>query len=514
MPVAKTAIAAFLKKRGPTPIRVKGKSFAQLCDMAEDITGTRPCFKAKPRMCQVEGLVFALWARRCSFFYDPRTGKSPMTLFILEHLKRINQFKRALIIAHAPIGLEEWEGQYRTFCDLNLKFITSSPDAFDRLCDALESDCDAIVIAWPTLQTIFTVSQKVGKRNRLHADLDKLEAVAEFFDAIIIDEIHKAMNDDALRFVIAEELCRHCDWRIGLTGTPFGRDPSKLWAQTYLLDGGEALSPNKAFFEQAFGKKKYNHFSKKDEYPFDNSNLPIVREKIAHMMLACTLDEVQDVNVITGVVSLRMTEKQQMEYDAVVQNVIERGIHDEKSAKNAFVQLRRIASGYTKFIDDDGQTRYVDFFGTSKLVWLEELLVNLEPDLKCIIVHEFIHSGELICRLLEKLKIKHNWLYGKTKDRKTLKSDFQEGDTQVLVANWQTGGTSINLAAADYLCFFESPASAIARQQVEARPMARGARLLILDDLVCAPIERRILSFNAEGKSLVSAIKKDPSILR
>jgi hypothetical protein len=69
---------------------------------------------------------------------------------------------------------------------------------------------------------------------------------------------------------------------------------------------------------------------------------------------------------------------------------------------------------------------------------------------------------------------------------------------------------SINLSAANYLCFFESPVSVIARRQAEARPLARGDRPLVIDDLVCAPIEAKLLDFVREGQSLRDALIKDP----
>jgi len=106
---------------------------------------------------------------------------------------------------------------------------------------------------------------------------------------LMVDEIHKAMNNNSLRCTIASELSHHCKWHIELTGMPFGRNPSGLWAQAYIVDGRKALLDNYYFFEKVFGKKEHNYFSNHDEYPFDTDKLDILRGKIAHMVLSCKL---------------------------------------------------------------------------------------------------------------------------------------------------------------------------------------------------------------------------------
>jgi SNF2 family DNA or RNA helicase len=110
--------------------------------------------------------------------------------------------------------------------------------------------------------------------------------------------------------------------------------------------------------------------------------------------------------------------------------------------------------------------------------------------------------------LVAQAGIKYTWLYGETKDKDGALQAFRTGDAQVLIANTASGGVGIDLQMADYQCFVETPVSPIVRAQAEARALGpgRAGRALFMDDLVCAPIEERILGFLREGRDLLQEI--------
>src|SRR5207237_5832226 len=121
-------------------------------------------------------------------------------------------------------------------------------------------------------------------------------------------------------------------------------------------------------------------------------------------------------------------------------------------------------------------------FPSVKYEWLEDFLVDIESDAQIVIFHDFTHSGERICSLLDELKMKYVWIYGGTgvKNQPALLHKFQEKKVQVLVINAATGDVGVDLQIVDYQIFFESPVPVITRQQVEARAMGqeRGKRSL------------------------------------
>jgi hypothetical protein len=398
--------------------------------------------------------------------------------------------------------------------DLRAATVASGPGALDRFLAAAEGDADLLVTAWSTLQSLFTYKVITRKDEvRLRADTEILELVAGYFTTAVIDEIHLTGNHLSLRFAIAVQLLQHCHCKLGLTGTPLGRDPFKLWAQTYLIDDGETLSRNYYFFESAFGLKRKNPFKPRPEIIFDKSKLGLLTDRLGHRSLSCALTEIQEVNILRGTVELPMYGEQKLAYQGAIEAFIELRSGERQAITNAFIRLRQIASGYMPFSDEEGAQRMLHFGKSSKLEWLAEFIEAYDGATPCVIFHEFTPSGKLICEVLAKARIKHGWLHGGAKDRAGLIDAFRSGRAPILVANTATGGVGIDLPEADYLLFFESPVSPTIRQQAEARPMARGSRALLLDDLICAPIERRILGFVAEGRDMLAAIINDPRTL-
>jgi hypothetical protein len=532
VPTSPEAINRFLAAKPQSTIDIKGKGQDWCLDLiAKIFNGAQPRFKTPPRLSQIQGLAFGLWAQRVLWYWDPRTGKTKLSLDWLSFLRDTGKVRRALIIAHAPIGIDEWQSQYRLHSKLDIRFVRSGKTAWDDLCDALESDADAVCTTWSTLQELFSEMRPVARgakvgRNKRYPDYAKLRAVAELFDCAIIDEIHKAMNDQALRFKIAVELVKHCRWRAGLTGTPFGRNPFVLWAEAFLMDGGESLSTSRFFFEEAFGDRAYHHFNRLGyQYVFPKPGsrnherqMDILRGKLQHMVMSLALSDIQDTNVISNVIELTMLPKQRAAYRLAIGDHIEatKERASRQAIENIFLRLRQIASGFTVVTDPDTDEQHILDLDCAKLDWLEETFADIGDEFKVVIFHEYTHSGERLVQLFKKLKIKCGWIYGGTPmgERRKIIDRFQEGDLPVIISNAATGGTAINLSRADWLLFYESPPGVISRKQAESRPLARGERPLVMDDLVCASIEQRILDFNAEGKSFLDALVGDRDLIK
>lgn len=520
--ISPQALQSFLARPAPSTLGVRGKSREWLLDLIRRATGVplnpkTPWTGSDRDQRQLEAIAFALVEKQVLLHYAPRTGKTRISLDWFQHLRSMGQMRKGLAIAHAPIGVDEWEDQAPRHSNLRVACVRSGPCAGSDFLSAIQNpEVDVVIIAPPTLQSLFSekrLSRK--KRMRLYPDKVALREATQFFDAIAVDEIHGAMRPESLRHQIIAGLAEYPEWRLGLTGTPLGRNPFGLWGQTYIIDRGKSLTTSYFFFEAAFGVRKYNHFSRSNmEYVFDKKKMPILQEKLRHMTLTCTLEEIQDVQVIPSVVKLHMTPQQRAAYRELIDEIIASEREGEpRRVENIFVRLRQVSSGYRPFTDEDGNERLVEFPNPAKQIWLEDLLANLDPGTKVLVFHEFVNTGERLERLCAKLKVKHARLWGGTKDRRAIVGGFQQGRTQVLVANHGAGGTGIDLSAADYLCVYESPVAVIARQQMLMRPMAR-SRPLLLDDLVCSPVEERILKFHEEGKNLLDLFTRPRELAR
>lgn len=513
MPISQFAIDAFLRKPVPYIPNFKLADPEWLMATIFDLTGKPYKPRTQPRPHQLEGLAFALYQSRALLYYSMRLGKSLMSLQFAEQLRVSGKWRgKGIIICHAPIALDVWESEAEKHSNL---FIYPVRNQLDEFIAGLESDADLLVVPWSGLQNIFSemrISRK-GK-NKRYPDYEAVRIAAEGLSLAIIDEIHGAKNHTSLRFLIARELIKHCNYRLGLTGTPFGRNPFDVWTQAYLIDGGKTLGFNYNFFEAAFGLKKKNYFSGLPEYVFDKKKQPLLEEKLASISLPYKLEECQQVPVYPGSVELNITGDQYVAYQEAIDKIVKLNTGEKAEIQAVFIRLRQISSGFLPFIDAHGNKLLHRFKNNAKLEWLREFLP--ESDVSLVIIHEFTETGQMICNLLKELKIKHNWLHGATKDKPATVREFQAKAVQCIVVQSATGSLAIDLHVADYMLFYESPVSPLIRAQAEARPLsqARGTRPLLMDDLTCSNIERKIREYVEEGRDLMSAIVHERNSLK
>jgi SNF2-related domain len=516
MAVSQQAIDRFLFKEIPYIPQFKTAEPDWLRATIFDLTGKSYRPKTQPRPHQLEGIAFALYLRRALLYYSMRLGKTLIALQWAEQLRLSGAWKfKGICICHAPIAIDVWVDEAERHSWLKVYPVRNQ---LDELIDALESDCDLIVIPWSGLQNIFGIMRQNRKgKNKLYPDLAMLRDVAPAFRLAIIDEIHSAKNNTTLRFRMAEEIIRDCDMRLGLSGTPFGRNPYDVWSQAYLIDGGQTLGFNYQFFEAAFGIKRKNRFTGKPEYLFDQKKQGLLEEKLSSLALSYKLEECQKVAVWPGEVNLRITGDQLNAYEECIDKLISIPDRQDQEIKAVFVRLRQISSGYLPFVDSFGQTLIHRFKVNAKLEWIREFMVEVQ-DAKAswILFHEFTETGRLLTEALEEGGLSYAWLHGATRDKTGVVEQFQTKQVQVIVVQSATGSLAIDLHMADVMTFYESPVSPIIRAQAEARPLSasRGDRPLLMDDLACSGVERKIIQFVRQGKDLMSEIIHERKALR
>jgi SNF2 family DNA or RNA helicase len=517
------AIQKYLAQVLPRPPRYKGINIKSLYAAIQERTGMAFRPRTAPRgNYQIEGVTWALVKHLALLFYEMRLGKTWMALNWAQHLRISGMWQgKGLVIVHAPIALDVWEAEAPKHSTLKVHLVRTKPIEF---IEALENDCDLIVVPWSGLQQIFAAKKSVKvhkyinkkskfvQRNKMVADHEAATIAAQALSLVIFDEIHRAKNKATLRFKIAIALTHHCDWRLGLTGTPFGRDPFDLWAQAYLIDRGRTLGQNFNLFRAAFGKEVKDPFGRKD-FVFDARKESLLRARMDTLALSYERAEVHDVNILTGEIDLHMYGEQKAAYERAIDHLIRLENGEDGEMVATFVRLRQISSGYLPFTDADGTERVITFPGNPKATWLTDFLAG-NPPVQFIIFHEFIRSGELICEVLAEAGVPHTRLYGATRNTADVVRQFNDGTIKVLVANVVKAGMAIDLPVADYVLFWESPTSPVVRQQAEARPMDRGGKLLMIDDMLCSTVERRILSFIKQGRDLLKNLVHDRKLLR
>ena len=330
MAIDPEAIQRFLEHPAPDLPRFKGEDPLELQRLIYNCTGAFFEPKTAPRPHQLEGVAAALYMRRALLFYWMRLGKTKIGLDWATHLRRANLWRGlGIVIAHAPIGVDVWQGQIEQHSDLRAAYMRTGQDPVEVMLDAIARELDLVVAPWSVLQSIFTEKRENRKGvPKLYPARDLLREAAESFSLAIIDEIHLCKNWMSLRFEIATLLLAQCRFRLGLTGTPFASDPMAIWPQAYLIDEGKTLARSFQFFEQAFGVKRpvYGAPAGTVEWKFDKTKLPLLQHKLSGVSLSYKLEEVREVNIQRSTIELTMQGDQKTAYREALSKVVQAAV--------------------------------------------------------------------------------------------------------------------------------------------------------------------------------------------
>jgi hypothetical protein len=326
-------------------------------------------------------------------------------------------------------------------------------------------------------------------------------------EGLLVHNCTCLMNHRSLQFNIAKRMSRGYDFRVGLTGTPLGRDPQVLWPQFYVVDRGEALGETMGVFRHTFFVEKPGFWGGV-ERTFKKKMTTDLHRLMAHSSIRYSVKECLDLP--PKLVSERpfaMTDEQWGYYQAVTDKIRETAA-DERllDVQGLFIRLRQITGGFVSLGGEPSALAE-----NPKLDTLMEMLNELPEDEKIVIFNEFVFSGDQIAHALKDRGITAARLYSGTKDKQgELRRFVGDPKVRAFVVNSQSGAHGLNLqeSGCKYVAFYESPVSPIVRQQAEARVWRQGQdRTVFIYDLVARhTVDEKILKFLAEGRDLFTAL--------
>jgi SNF2 family DNA or RNA helicase len=186
--------------------------------------------------------------------------------------------------------------------------------------------------------------------------------------------------------------------------------------------------------------------------------------------------------------------------------------------RNMFLRMRQISSGYVGYKDDETGEKAEFVFDTNpKLELLTSIVSEIRPDRKIIVFHDFIFSGKRIAEELSREKVDFVQVWGQSKDPEGEIQRFQNDPRyRVLILN-NSMVMGLNVQAASYGIFYESPLSVIMRKQARRRierQFSEHSKVFIYDLVVRGTVDERILEFHRLGKDLFQAIiEGGPAVL-
>lgn len=308
---------------------------------------------------------------RAALFLEMSLGK---TLTVLEYIRTM-PFNKVLIIAPKNVAGIAWPQEVAKWTDLRVSVAKGSEAEMRK---ALAADADIYTIG--SHRTDWLMHEYYKKRRGRYEG-------GTPFDCIVIDESTMFKTPGSNRFRALKRLIAPVQHRILMTGTPKPQGDVDLWAQMYLLDGGERLGGT-------FEEYKNQYFYKKGMFEWAaRKGAP---EKIAALISDIslgmnTLDHIQLPPMTVYDEIIQMSSADMDKYRELEETmVLELEDIGAKTAADLVMKLLQLSSG--AIYDQD---KNVVHMNDAKLDTLADLFEEF-PDENLMIVYQFKHEAARI----------------------------------------------------------------------------------------------------------------------
>ncbi|MCB0566518.1 MAG: DEAD/DEAH box helicase [Phaeodactylibacter sp.] len=323
------------------------------------------------------------------------------------------------------------------------------------------------------------------------------------FEYIILDESQQIKNKDSKVFKAINELeARH---KISLSGTPIENSLSDLWAQMQFINPNLLGSFN--FFKREFITpiEKYNDEEKKNR----------LRRLANPYLLRRTKEEVaRDLPPLTTKLFYsEMASEQKRLYErekSAARNFLLDNYQGENpkfrfQVLQSLTKLRQIAN-HPKMAMEDYEKESGKFNDV-----MEHWEVVRRGGHKALIFSSFVKHLELYRQEFESHNLSYAWLTGSqnSKQREAAIQAFQENpDVQPFLVSIKSGGTGLNLTAADYVFILDPWWNPTTEQQAIARAhrIGQDKHVIAIKFITKDSIEEKILKLQEKKSQLAEDI--------
>jgi hypothetical protein len=274
-------------------------------------------------------------------------------------------------------------------------------------------------------------------------DLKALAGTSFFY--VILDESQYVKNPESKTYKAVMQL--HASHRLVLTGTPIENSLSDLWAQMNFLNPGLLGSHN--WFQKTFITSIEKHNEPEQQ--------KILQALISPFILRRKKEEVaRELPPLTEhIIYCAMAEEQERRYEeekSAIRNTILENIEKQGVKKSSFVVLQ----GLTKLRQLANHPSLLDKESEEVSGKFEQMLSMLEnlvaENHKVLIFSSFVTHLQLIEERIKQQNWRYSLLTGKTTDRETVISQFQnDSENFIFLISLKAGGVGLNLTAAEYV---------------------------------------------------------------
>lgn len=291
------------------------------------------------------------------------------------------------------------------------------------------------------------------------------------FDTVIVDELSSFKNNNSKRFKALKTIRPLIKKIIGLTGTPAPNGYIDLWAQIYLLDGGERLGKFISHFrENYFLPDKRDNLRVFTYKPRENS-VDIIKNKISDICISLSAkDYLQMPKLIKDTRYIKLDCKAQKAYEEFERNMflqVDLDCIDVTSAAALTNKLLQFCNGAVYKEDSKDFVEVHD----CKIEALIELVEEAQRQ-PILIFYNFKSDLERIQKALKKLKLR----VGILKDSSDI-AKWNNKELDILLAHPASAAYGLNLQdGGNHIVWFGLNWSLELYQQANARLYRQGQK--------------------------------------
>jgi SWI/SNF-related matrix-associated actin-dependent regulator of chromatin subfamily A-like protein 1 len=397
---------------------------------------------------QRAGVKFALETKRCILGHDMGLGKSIQAITVLAITKAFP----AVIVVPPSLALN-WEREFKKFAPQIRTHVIRGKANYELPEVDVFIIGDAVVAAWE----------------------DTL--VAQYPQALIVDEMQRIKSKDAQRSKAVKEIARRAEptYRIGLSGTIVKNRPDELINPLLTLDVMDSVFGGVIPFLNRF-YPKVNRYDR-EARQLDTLHAELVDTVYARLAFAEVADQLgmEDIEVRRLPVLIEMSGKAAAEYrqarDELRDYLLGRyealaladGATEGQAEYEAQERTRR-AMRAEALVKLNSLRRLI---GLAKVDSVVSYVRNLVEDGDQVIV--FANHRDVVTTIAEAFKAPTIKGGDKPEAVQAGKDAFQAGDARVIVLNIEAGGTGHTLTAAKHVVFAEYGWTPSDMTQAEAR---------------------------------------------
>lgn len=355
-------------------------------------------------------------------FLDMGLGKTVITLTAINDLK-YNRFaiNKVLVIAPKKVAESTWVNEAKKWDHLKLLRFSVVLGPEQKRIRALNTPADIYVINRDNV--VWLVDYY---RNRWP------------FDMVVIDEFSSFKNHQAKRFKALRNVRPHIKRIVGLTGTPAPNGLLDLWAQVYLLDGGQRLGKSIISFRERYFEPDQRNRERVFTYAPKIGAEEKIQSLISDICISMKAEDyIQLPDIIYNTITVKLDSKAKKAYDKLEKEMLLEVDGSTIDAGSAAVLANKLLQLCNGAVYDE--ERNIVEVHNNKIERFMELIEELNGK-PALVFYNFQHDKDRLIKALSKTKLRVRELK-KPQDEQ----DWNNRQIDILLAHPASAAYGLNL---------------------------------------------------------------------